>query len=122
MGDELDDLGGDPSGPPLGAARDQAGRPSLPCPGPPRPDGLAVEAEPGRRGLDAVDVHILEYCQATLDLPAVLPADRAVDHWEIPLSGLGLSHPVRGPIPKGILQPYGRKGDCAVRDGPSTTG
>ena len=53
--------------------------------------------------LDAVNVCVLEDCGATLDLPAVWLADRSVDHWETPFLSVGLSHPVWGPIPKGIL-------------------
>src|SRR5215510_2714336 len=59
MGNQIDDLGGDPPSAARGVAWDQAHRASLSRSVPPRPDGLAVESEPGGRRLEAVHVDVL---------------------------------------------------------------
>src|SRR5439155_6539879 len=91
----------------FGVTRDEARSARFPGPVSPLPNGLAVQAEPRRRRLEAMNRGILENRQASLHLPSVPTADRPVDHRWAPFLGLGVSQPSRGPIPKEILQGSG---------------
>jgi hypothetical protein len=69
-----------------------------------RSDDLPVQTEPRRRWLDPVGRRVVEHGQPPLHLPPIPWADRAIDHGKIPFPGVVSSHPLRGPIPKEILQ------------------
>lgn len=98
----LDHLGGDPTAPPLGVAGDEGGSASLTRLGPPRATGLAVEAQTHRGRLNVLVCRVVKHRQASRHIPSVVPANRAIEPWRIPLSRSGVI-----PAPAGV--PFQRK-------------
>src|SRR5215467_2915608 len=96
MGDQLHHFGGDAAAAPRGVTRDEPRRARFPRPVSPLPNGLAVQAEPRRRRLDAMDRRIVEDSQASLHLPPVCTADRPIDHGGASFLGLRLIPALQG--------------------------
>ena len=103
VGDELDNLVGDPAATAGGVPRNETSDAALLGSVPPGTDGLPIQAEPRRCWPDSVLGRVLQNRQTSLHLPSIPAADRAIEHEEIPLSGLACGYP----SPPGV--PFQRK-------------